>query len=63
MPRWCVQIFGGNRTEFLGSVTAANEQKVPAEAVKIFQIPADWQTRVTVSRLNIGWLRWLRGAR
>jgi hypothetical protein len=63
MPRWSVQIIGGKHTEFLGFVSAANEQKALAEAVRVFQIHPDWQTRVIVFQLKASWIRWLRGAR
>ena len=55
--RWSVHIIGGKRTEFLGFVTALDERKALDEAIKVFQIPKDWQTRVIVARLNTGWLR------
>ncbi len=57
MSRWSVHVIGGERTEFLGFVTALDERLALAEAITIFQVPADWQTRIIVSRLNIGWLR------
>jgi hypothetical protein len=41
----------------MGYVTAPNENAALAEAIKGFQIPSDWQTRVIVARLQIGWLR------
>ena len=63
MPRWSVQIFGGRRTEFLGYVAASDERAALSEAIRVFQIHPDWQTRVIVSRLNVRWIRWLRGAR
>ena len=59
MARWSVQIIGGKRTELLGYVRAADERKALAEAIKVFEIPADWQTRAIVVRVNIGWLRGL----
>jgi hypothetical protein len=59
MARWSVQIIGGKRTEFLGYVTAPDERKAVAEAIKVFEVPTDWHTRVIVVRMNTGWLRWL----
>ena len=60
MPRWSVQIIGGKRTEFLGYVTASDEHKAVVVAIKLFKIPADWQTRVIVSQLSVARVRWLR---
>ena len=57
MARWSVQIIGGKRTELLGYVRAADERKALAEAINVFEVPADWRTRVIVGRVNIGWLR------
>ena len=57
MVRWSVHVFGGKRTEFLGHVTALNESRALSEAIKVFQVPLDWQTRVIVARVQIGWLR------
>jgi hypothetical protein len=57
MARWSVHVIGGKRTEFLGYVTALNENAALAEAINVFQVPSDWQTRVIVARLQIGWLR------
>ena len=57
MARWSVHVIGGERIEFLGFVTALDERGALAEAIKAFQVPGDWQTRVIVSRLNVGWLR------
>jgi hypothetical protein len=44
MARWSVHIIGGKRTEFLGFVTALDERKALDEAIKVFQVPKDWQT-------------------
>jgi hypothetical protein len=57
MARWSVHVIGGERTEFLGFVTALDEHRALAEAITVFQVPVHWQTRVIVSRLNVGWLR------
>ncbi len=57
MSRWSVYVIGGERTEFLGFVNALDECRALAEAIKVFQVPADWWTRVIVSRLDIGWVR------
>ena len=50
MARWSVQIIGGKRTELLGYVRAADERKALAEAIKVFEVPADWRTRIIVVR-------------
>jgi hypothetical protein len=63
MARWSVYVIGGERTQFLGFVTAPDERKALAEAIKVFQVPTDWQTRVVVARLKTGWLRRLRADR
>jgi hypothetical protein len=57
MARWSVQIIGGKRTELLGYVRAADERKALAEAIKVFEVPADWRTRIIVVQVNIGWFR------
>ena len=49
MPRWSVHVIGGKRTEYLGEVTAPNERKALAEEIKVFEVPADWRTRVIVA--------------
>jgi hypothetical protein len=59
--RWSVHVIGGRRTEFLGFVTAPDQHKALLEAINVFQVPSDWQTRIIVARLKSGWLRWLRG--
>ena len=51
------QIIGGKRTELLGYVRAADERKALAEAIKVFEVPADWRTRIIVVQVNIGWFR------
>ena len=61
MARWSVQIIGGKRTELLGYVTATDEHKAVAEAIKVFEIPTDWQNRVIVAQLSVAWIRRLRG--
>ena len=63
MLRWSVYVIGGERTEFLGFVTGLDERRALAEAIRVSQVPADWQTRIIVSRLNIQWLRRLRTKR
>ena len=63
MSRWSVYVIGGERTEFLGFVTALDESRAVVEAIIRFQIPADWQTRIIVSRLNIRWLKRLYAKR
>jgi hypothetical protein len=37
VARWSVHVIGGKRTECLGTVTASNERKAFAEAIKIFE--------------------------
>ena len=49
MDRWSAHVIGGKRTQFLGSVTAPDEHKALAEAIKVFKVPTDWQTRIIVS--------------
>jgi hypothetical protein len=65
MDRWSVHVIGGERVEFLGFVTAADERTALSEATKVFQVRTDWQTRVIVEPLDTmrGWLRWLRMSR
>jgi hypothetical protein len=62
MPRWSVHIIGGKRTEFLGTVAAPNERKALAEAIKVFEVPGNWRTRVIVAPVEErgGWFQSLR---
>ena len=57
MDRWSAHVIGGKRTQFLGSVTAPDDHKALAEAIKVFKVPTNWQTRIIVVPLNIGWFR------
>jgi hypothetical protein len=57
MARWSVLIIGGKRSVLLGYVRAADERKALAEAIKVFEVPADWRTRIIVVQVNIGWFR------
>jgi len=50
MARWSVQIIGGKRTELLGYVRAADERKALAEAIKVFEVPADWRLALSLFR-------------
>jgi hypothetical protein len=59
MSRWSVYVIGGERTELIGFVTALDECRAVTEAIRVFQVPADWETRVIVSRLDTGWVRQL----
>ncbi len=49
MARWSVYIIGGKRTENLGTVTAPNERKAFAEAIKALEVPPEWRTRLIVA--------------
>ena len=62
MPRWSVHVIGGKRTEYLGWVTAPDECIALAEAIKVFEVPADWRTRVIVAPVKErhGWFQSLR---
>ena len=57
MSRWAVYVIGGERTELIGFVTALDKSRAVAEAIRAFQVPVAWETRVIVSRLDIGWVR------
>ncbi len=59
MARWSVHVIGGKRTECLGTVTAPNERKALAEAIKVFEVPPDWRTRVIVAPVEErrGWFQ------
>jgi len=50
MARWSVQIIGGKRTELLRYVRAADERKALAEAIKVFEVPADWRLALSLFR-------------
>jgi hypothetical protein len=45
-----------------GTVTAPNERKALAEAIKVFEVPPDWRTRVIVAPAEErrGWFQSLR---
>ena len=62
MARWSVHVIGGKRTECLGTVAAPNERKALAEAIKVFEVPPDWRTRVIVAPVEErrGWFQPLR---
>jgi Fusaric acid resistance protein family len=42
------------------AVSAPDQHTALGEAIKVFQVPTDWQTRVIVARPKTGWLRRLR---
>ena len=62
MARWSVYVIGGKQTECLGTVTASNERKAVAEAIKVFEVPPGWRTRVIVAPVEEqrGWFHSLR---
>ena len=62
MARWSVYVTGGKCTEFLGTVAAPNERKALADAIKVFEVPPDWRTRVIVAPVKErrGWFQSLR---
>ena len=62
MARWSVHVIGGKRTECLGTVIAPNERKALVEAIKVFDVPPNWRTRLIVAPVEErrGWFQSLR---
>ena len=62
MARWSGHVIGGKRTECLGTVTAPNEREALARAIKLFEVPPEWRTRVIVASVEErrGWFQSLR---
>jgi hypothetical protein len=51
MARWRVHILG-KRAEYLGVVSAPNQQAATVEAIKLFHIPKALEFKLAVSKLD-----------
>jgi hypothetical protein len=51
MTRWSVDIIR-KRGERLGTVEAPNEKEAIKAAIKEFEIPPEWQNRITVAKIG-----------